>query len=431
MNEISYIDPQLIDPHPDNPRRDLGDLDELVASIKAQGIQQNLLVVRKEGGRYTAVIGHRRLAAALMAGVTEVPAVISDTLTDAEQIELMLLENVQRTNLSPVEEAEGYQDLLDLGLKVRDIAGRTGRAEKTVTARLRLTKLPASAREKVHLQQATLEDAADLASFADHPKLMAKLADGLGTHNWRWMLEDARRARRKEEVLKPIIKELKKAGIPHHPSDSYSWSEYRRIGNIDNLKDLEKAIADGIPEGASWVNSYSGIVLIRPITDEERSADNQESDEDAAKRAEREAIEAEADTAMGLRDEFIRDLMRKKLSTDQATIITSNLLPRVLVTGSHLWDLESFAGVQNPTTPNVADALRAAFPDANPVCWLLIGLHRHVPKYGWDTLYTSTGAVLLYSVLEQLGYQLSDVERARLTPPAEDASDVEGGDGDE
>lgn len=198
MPEIRMIPVDLIDPHPHNPRRDLGDLTELADSIMAHGIRQNLLLVpmhpdwpcedpdylsdgddgreycaacdtndRPSNIRYRAVIGHRRLSAARLAGLSEVPAVVDYMLTEAQQLELMLLENIQRADLSPVEEAEGYQQLLDLGVKVRAIAKATGRAEKTVTGRLRLLALPDKVREQVHTGQATLEDAAQLQRFVD------------------------------------------------------------------------------------------------------------------------------------------------------------------------------------------------------------------------------------------------------------------------
>lgn len=138
MSEITMVPVTQIDPHPHNPRRDLGDLTELARSIKAHGIRQGLLLVpqgepeyedagpglglRPTWSRYTLVIGHRRHAAAAKAGLAAVPAVIDRDLSEADQIELMLLENIQRSDLSPIEEAEGYQQLLDLDVPVATIA---------------------------------------------------------------------------------------------------------------------------------------------------------------------------------------------------------------------------------------------------------------------------------------------------------------------
>ena len=303
MPTIEMIPVDLIDPHPHNPRWGLGQLDELAESIKAQGIQQNLLLVPNPDApdRYRAVIGHRRLAASKLAGLTEVPAIVNPRLTDSEQHYLMLLENCQRQDLSPVEEAAGYQDLLDLGVGVRQIAAKTGRNEKTVTARLRLMKLPDAAREKVHLHQATLEDAAEMDRFVGYPELLAKLTDAIGTNNWRWRLDDAKRELRVGELRKSISAELRKLGIKHHTRDGYAYAEYRPVARITSPGDLDRAKKDGIPEGTVYINNYSGIELIRPTTDEERAESSSQKTE---RDAHGEALEAEAVAAAKLRDDF-------------------------------------------------------------------------------------------------------------------------------
>lgn len=91
METIKQISIELIDPHPENPRKNLGNLTELAESIKANGIMQNLTVVPKDGGRYLAVIGHRRLAAAKLAGLETVPCAVVDMDRKA-QLSTMLLE---------------------------------------------------------------------------------------------------------------------------------------------------------------------------------------------------------------------------------------------------------------------------------------------------------------------------------------------------
>lgn len=106
MSQIIYLPVEQLYPHPDNPRRELGDLTELSDSIKANGIYQNLTVVprhiddkgEKMGSGYTVIIGHRRLAAAKQAGLKEVPCVIAE-MTEQEQVQTMLLENMQRSDL--------------------------------------------------------------------------------------------------------------------------------------------------------------------------------------------------------------------------------------------------------------------------------------------------------------------------------------------
>ena len=87
---IQMIRTEDLYPHPENPRKDLGDLKELVASIKANGVLQNLTVVPRQEGGYTVVIGHRRRAAALEAGIQELPCTVSD-MDHKEQLRTMLM----------------------------------------------------------------------------------------------------------------------------------------------------------------------------------------------------------------------------------------------------------------------------------------------------------------------------------------------------
>ena len=108
MAEIVYIPAERLVPHPDNPRKDLGDLTELAASIKENGIFQNLTVVPEFEDRFTVIIGHRRLAAAKLAGLTELPCVVVE-MTPKEQVQTMLLENMQRSDLTVYEQAQGAQ----------------------------------------------------------------------------------------------------------------------------------------------------------------------------------------------------------------------------------------------------------------------------------------------------------------------------------
>ncbi|HEY5514910.1 MAG TPA: ParB/RepB/Spo0J family partition protein, partial [Pengzhenrongella sp.] len=164
---VVQVPVDLLDDHPLNPRRDVGDITELADSIRVHGIRQNLLITPNPDApdRYWLVIGHRRAVAARLCGHDTVPAVIDNALTIAAALELMLLENLQRTDLTPVEEADGYQVLLDLGLDVTAIAKRTGRSRSTVESRLALWGLPEEARELVHTYQATLGDAMRLADL--------------------------------------------------------------------------------------------------------------------------------------------------------------------------------------------------------------------------------------------------------------------------
>ena len=99
--QLVYLPLDKLHPHPDNPRKEIGDVTELADSIKSKGVMQNLTVVPAKDG-YTVIIGHRRCAAAKLAGLKEVPCVIVE-MSDREQVATMLLENMQRVDLTPYE----------------------------------------------------------------------------------------------------------------------------------------------------------------------------------------------------------------------------------------------------------------------------------------------------------------------------------------
>lgn len=202
---ISIVDIPVsqLEPNPHNPRRDVGDVRELADSIKAQGIKQELLVTPSgdRDGRpmYRVVIGHRRLAAARLAGLDMVPCRV-EGMTAREERELMLVENTQRVDLTPLEEADGYQGLLDLGVKVKEMAERTGRSMRLVRGRLRIASIPRSVREaSPAFAQLSLSELEDIAEFDGDEKAQARLAAKAGSNDFEWQRNQLRRERDRRE----------------------------------------------------------------------------------------------------------------------------------------------------------------------------------------------------------------------------------------
>jgi ParB family chromosome partitioning protein len=135
---------EAISPNPHQPRElfDEQALDELTASIREKGLLQPIVVRRAADGRYQVIAGERRLRAAQRAGLARVPIVVRDA-DDGEALELALIENLQRENLNPVEEARAYQRLADeFGLGQEDIARRVGKSRSAVANSTRLLQLP-------------------------------------------------------------------------------------------------------------------------------------------------------------------------------------------------------------------------------------------------------------------------------------------------
>jgi len=139
-----------VDPNPDQPRQVMGDLSELVASITEKGIIEPL-IVRQRGDRYQIVAGERRYQAAVRAGLRELPVVIRE-VDDTEIIEVALVENIQRKDLGPFEEAEALASLADrCGYTHEDLAKRLGKSRTSITESLALAGMPDEVRNLCRL----------------------------------------------------------------------------------------------------------------------------------------------------------------------------------------------------------------------------------------------------------------------------------------
>ncbi|HKB80560.1 MAG TPA: ParB/RepB/Spo0J family partition protein [Thermoanaerobaculia bacterium] len=141
---LAQIPIDRIEPNPYQPRKSFDDraLDELVRSVREHGIVQPIVVTRN-GDRYRLIAGERRFRAAQKAGLQHVPAVIKDILNEGDALQIALIENIQRQDLNPIEEANAYHQLhQDFGLTQEEISRRVGKERSTVANFLRLLKLP-------------------------------------------------------------------------------------------------------------------------------------------------------------------------------------------------------------------------------------------------------------------------------------------------
>jgi ParB family chromosome partitioning protein len=151
---LAEVEIDRIDPNPYQPRHHLeqGKLQELARSLAQEGVMQPL-VVRRVGSRYQLIAGERRWRAARLAGLARVPAIIRDVEED-RLLELALIENVQRENLNPIEEAAAYKRLVsELGLSQEQVAEKVGKDRSTVANLLRLLRLPEPIRQAIARQE--------------------------------------------------------------------------------------------------------------------------------------------------------------------------------------------------------------------------------------------------------------------------------------
>lgn len=190
----------LIDPNPYQPRTDFSEKDirALSDSIKSKGLLEPLLVCYSESGRYLLIAGERRLRASKLAGLESVPIIVRENINQSEMLELALIENLHRTDLNPIEEAESYQRLSsEFKRSQEEIARLSGRDRSTVSNLMRLLSLPSAI--QIDVRQARLS--------AGHARALLSLPDDITKLKAReQILSDRLSVRETESLVKKILK---------------------------------------------------------------------------------------------------------------------------------------------------------------------------------------------------------------------------------
>ena len=180
----SEIPLDLIRPNPHQPRRRFDEtaLSELADSIRVSGVIQPI-VVRKTGDTYELIAGERRVRASRQAGLTKIPAVVRDA-TNAESLELALVENLLREDLNPIEAAEGYRQLLaDFGWTQEQLGHRIGKDRSSIANALRLLRLPLPIQDDLREGRLSMGHAVSLLSLGS-PEEQMRLRDEILAHSW-------------------------------------------------------------------------------------------------------------------------------------------------------------------------------------------------------------------------------------------------------
>lgn len=166
------LDPRELKPNPYQPRRyfDENSLEELSNSIKTHGLIQPVVVQKDSDGSYFIIAGERRTRASIMAGLEKIPVVISD-VKDENKLEVALIENIQREDLNPIEEAQAYQAIIEMGnLTQEELSFRVGKRRSTITNAIRLLQLPAEMQVALKEGKISSGHAKALLSVEDVPK---------------------------------------------------------------------------------------------------------------------------------------------------------------------------------------------------------------------------------------------------------------------
>lgn len=404
-------------PHPQNPRKDLGDLKELADSIKANGVYQNLTVVDNYDGTYTIIIGHRRHAAAKLAGLKELPCAVVE-LDEKQQLETMLLENMQRSDLTVYEQAQGFQLLIDLGSSVEEVAKETGFSKSTIYKRTKLLELDPEIFRETQARNVTLEDYAKLNKLSKAENKTAALKV-IGTNNFNdTLLKLAKQE--KEEAAYAKIREFLDSFAEYTDNnslDGYLYYKYYSVHDENNLK-----VPDDAKPGKYVYTGSGGFSLYRKGKVERESAEAREYRKKLAE------FEEQAQELDGRIRELIFDFVKNYRSKFNArfielfTLYIENYILAVdgcyAIGSANIDVLGELYGVEvSKTYPKSVSKA-----DADEMCGDFIRLilsifYSNLSKYGFLCASTSgkyslsRDIKLMYEALKICGYEMSDEER--------------------
>ena len=456
MNEITMIPVGLLEHHPENPRKDLGDLTELTASIKKNGIMQNLTVIADpETSKYLVVIGNRRLEAAKAAGLIELPCVVKD-LDHKTQISTMLEENMQRTDLTVYEQAQGFQMMMDLGYTAKDISEKTGFSEKTVKDRIKFTKFNQKNFEKAVAAGATLLDMIEISkleSKSDQNDVMKEA----GTNNFRQALNRKlgdQEFRKNSERLSKIADE---EGLELIQDNVSVWQYYNNQGtptgtyeSEDKIRKAIKKIVKGNKDtklfyqiGKSWNDNAARLQVYKRKEEQAKTLTEEEQaqkERDRARQKKLREVKKLWAEAYKLRVDFIRNYTVAagggmttigKLIIRYALIQQQKYGKQPLVE-RHDWKekyIKEALGIEEAEDYEDKRSLwdrieaRTDIPMIRAtLAWICGGgvFVADAPEHGLYDYYSgkySPGAyeaedmVSMYEFLQEIGYQMSDLEK--------------------
>ncbi|MBR1752855.1 MAG: ParB/RepB/Spo0J family partition protein [Ruminococcus sp.] len=436
---------ELLKPHPKNPRKDVGDVTELAESIKANGIFQPLTVLSGDCiDGYTVVIGHRRLAAAKLAGLKKVPCNVAE-MTEQEQISTMLLENMQRNDLTVYEQAQGFQMMLDLGETEQTIAEKTGFSKTTVKHRLKLLELDPEKFKKSQEKGVTLDDYIQLEKIHDK-KLRNEVLGDIGTSNFLWKVQNAvnkeKTAKNKQawkEYLDSILTEVEydfygRERLSTHLSTTYPLTDKQK-SEIEKIIEIQKETCPNKPEVYYMTDSYGYAYIVGgkvENTTQQTQNNKYRSDQELYNRR-KAKIEPVEMQALELRENFIRSYNgeRKQLELLICELLTS---PDIM----NYWEIEYEDLARRLGLDAVVDEQED--DDYDAPCVRLCNSYKYneivgkkpqkVILYlmaccyegGNNTVvhdyfgkYKKNGSLeRWYRILGRLGYQISDAEKALL-----------------
>lgn len=436
-NEIKLINTSLIDPHPDNPRKNIGDVTDLAASIKTNGLLTPLSVV-PNGERYMVIAGHRRLAACKQAGTGAVPCFILQ-LGPLQQLEAMVTENCQREQLTVLEEADAIQGMLDLGATTANVAYRLGRSADYVRDRVKAASIKTEVRaSRDDFSQLTIGQLVAIARYDGQPDRQKKLAQAAGTSNFDYILRNIERDDRDRQWIESVAALLVEPdnGINLIPDPPYSNPEWRYSGCLFPSTGTPEEVIEKIREqnpAAVSIHMVSQQVYL--WTRRDKTADAEKEARRAAEQAERDArrhaleeyAAASADKRMTWLHGHLHGIKRDKLVETTARLgllqiidpFPGGFTDALTNWNDHTGSREEYEKITGITAEDAPTAARISLQTDD---WPMEAVTILAARFEWFIDPTDWTAVNdtsrripgYYQILQDLGYTPTDDETSHL-----------------
>ncbi len=434
-NEIKLINTSLIDPHPDNPRKNIGDVTDLAASIKTNGLLTPLSVV-PNGSRYRVIAGHRRLAACKQAGTGAVPCFVLD-LDPLQQLEAMITENCQREQLTVLEEADAIQGMLDLGATTASVAHRLGRSGDYVRDRAKAASIDNEIRaSRDDFGQLTIGQLVAIARYDGQPDRQKKLAQAAGTSNFDYILRNIERDDRDRQWIESVAALLVEPdnGFNLIPDPPYSNPEWRYLGCMFPSAGTPEEVIEKIRErnpAAVSIHMEQVYLWARRdhAADDEKEARRaaEQAEHDARRHALEEYAAASADKRMAWLHANLYGIKRDKLIETTARLgllqiidpFPGGFADALTNWNDHTGSREEYEKITGITAEDAPTAARISLQtndwplEATSI--LAARFEWFIHPEDWTTVNdTSRRIPGYYQILQDLGYTPADDETSNL-----------------
>ena len=439
IGTVHMLDTDKLIPNPDNPRKDVGDIEELAKSIRKNGIMQNLTVVPADDdmNEFMVLIGHRRLAAAKAAGLVKVPCVIAAGLTREEQLAIMLEENMQRNDLTVIEQAESFQMMIDLGNTIESLTEKTGFSESTIRHRLKIAELDSEMlrkREEDPNLQLSLTDLYELEKIKSLETRNSVLGAAISGEDLRRRARNAAAQEKVDEAFERCAAIMQQAGLKPAGKNVRSWDGdldrvwSNELNNPQLIRMLKDKLEELDPETKYiYLRDYGRIFIMTKKKPQKHEITEEEKRRKELDKRRKAFVEIQKAYDRRRHDFILNELQGSKLTEEQKHEIMTRAIEILLRygQGTPITAAATAAYVEEIDRWKVTDEQKEAALNMEP--WVVMlaaadydmglfeGAYREIMQYnGKINTKNVEGIMEIYNLLTKYGYEMEPEEKAML-----------------